>query len=553
MSFVRQLVLFFAACAAGAWTFVADAAPKTVCTITVNSPDEKDTFRRHLPPDEYRFVELVERGRPDWLSSACRTGVVCDALIISGHFDGGTEFYTDRLDDREFLPVTELERASCSDSCPGLFAQLKEVYLFGCNTLNAEAMRSASAEIVRSLVRSGHSPVDAEWLARALGERHGESNRDRMRHVFRNVPVLYGFSSKAPLGRSAGPLLDRYFQSAPPGEIASGRASTKLVSLFAPSSMTVTAGLKDDDPHAGFRRDVCHFSDDRLPDSRKLAFVHDVLRRDPAEVRMFLDHLERYSASLGAPQRQDPDAAAALAAIADDHAARARFLDFARDADQPGVRMRMLGMARSLGWLSPADERTEFLRMIADQMQRDAVGTAEVDLVCGRNGDGEAGAAPQPLPAGAAQDGKVAHAAVLACLGSADAHARTIRALTSRNDEDVAIAQVYLRHRPLADVGELRAITSGIARMPASEAQVRALDTLAQQRLADPQSLDELLRLFPRARSVDVQRAIAGVLIRSDYQTLARADVARALREGRVKSPTGADVIDALIRRLQAQ
>ena len=82
---------------------------------------------------------------------------------------------------------------------------------------------------------------------------------------------------------------------------------------------------------------------------------------------------------------------------------------------------------------------------------------------------------------------------------------------------------------------------------------MRALDTLALQRLADPQTLDELLRLFPRARSVDVQRAIAGVLIRSDYQTLARADVARALREGRLKSSTGSDVIDVLIRRLQAQ
>jgi hypothetical protein len=42
-----------------------------VCTITVNSPDEKETFRRHLPPGDYRFVELVERGRTDWLASAC--------------------------------------------------------------------------------------------------------------------------------------------------------------------------------------------------------------------------------------------------------------------------------------------------------------------------------------------------------------------------------------------------------------------------------------------------------------------------------------------------
>jgi hypothetical protein len=40
-------------------------------------------------------------------------------LIISGHYDGSNEFFSDRLDEREFLPVDELERISCSDSCPG--------------------------------------------------------------------------------------------------------------------------------------------------------------------------------------------------------------------------------------------------------------------------------------------------------------------------------------------------------------------------------------------------------------------------------------------------
>jgi hypothetical protein len=37
------------------------AEPKTVCTITVNSADEKEAFRARLPPDRYRFVELVEK------------------------------------------------------------------------------------------------------------------------------------------------------------------------------------------------------------------------------------------------------------------------------------------------------------------------------------------------------------------------------------------------------------------------------------------------------------------------------------------------------------
>ena len=227
LSTLRKLAVLVA-CLGAAWSSGAIAATKTVCTITVNSPDEKETFRRHLPPGDYRFVELVERGRPDWLASACQQRVSCDALIISGHFDGGEEFYTDSHDASEYLTVAEMERASCSDSCPGVFSQLKEVYLFGCNTLKPEPRYTASAEILRGLVRSGHAAADAARVSALLGERHGESNRDRMRQIFRNVPVVYGFSSKAPLGRYAGPLLDRYFQSAPPGEAGGGRVSAKL-------------------------------------------------------------------------------------------------------------------------------------------------------------------------------------------------------------------------------------------------------------------------------------------------------------------------------------
>lgn len=540
------------ACLGAALSFAASAAPRTVCTITVNSPDERESFQRHLPAGDYRFVELVERGRPDWLASACQQKVQCDALIISGHFDGGTEFYTDRLDNSEYLSVEELERASCSDSCPSVFSQLKEVYLFGCNTLKPEPRQVASEEIVRALSRAGQPPAEAARLAALLGERHNGSNRDRMRHIFRNVPVVYGFSSLAPLGRNAGPLLDRYFQAAPPGEVGSGQVSAKLLGLFAPASMTVTAGLSDSEPQASLRGDTCNFMDDRLSPADKIAFLHRLLQRDMTEVRMFLERMERFAASIGVAQRVSPKPAAALAAIAQDHVARGRYLEFARDADEPAVRTRMMALARTIGWLTPAQERAELMRTIGDQMARDRLGRDEVDLACARTTDGEKDAALQALASGALKSGKVANVAALACLGSAEAHARVVRAVTSANTDDITIAQAYLRHRPLADVREQRAVASAIVRMPASDAQVRALETLAQQRLADPESLREIARLFPLARSVQLQRAIAGVLIRSDYRVLGQAELARSLRQHRIKHADGTDVIDALIRVLEA-
>ena len=173
--------LFLTALLAALWAHEASAGKQTVCSITVNSADEKEAFRRSLLPDKFQFVELVDRGHPDWLASACRQGVRCDVLVISGHYDGRDEFFSDRLDGHEFLPVDEMERASCSASCSGLFSQLKDVYLFGCNTLNPESLKSAPGEIRRSLIRSGHSRVDAERLARELSARYGANSRDRMR------------------------------------------------------------------------------------------------------------------------------------------------------------------------------------------------------------------------------------------------------------------------------------------------------------------------------------------------------------------------------------
>ena len=547
-------VLLLAAFFAVVWTHDALADKKTVCTITVNSADEKEAFRRTLPPDKYQFVELVERGRPDWLESACRQGIRCDVLVVSGHYDGGNEFFSDQVEAREFLPVDEMERVSCSGTCPGLFSQLKEVYLFGCNTLNADANKIASAEIGRSLLRSGHSRADAERLTRALSVRHGESSRDRMRQIFKDVPAIYGFSSVAPLGPTAASLLQRHFQTAGSGEIGTGRASARLVGGFAGHSMVVASGLSNADPLAAHRQDICRFSDDRLSPAQKLDFIHGLLRRETAEVRMFLERIERYSASLRDTERQAPEVADALDRIARDDSARTRYLDFARDADQVAVRARMLELARDLGWLTSDEQRDEIVRMIGEQLARNTVGSAEVDQVCALNKDHDLDQELDRLQLPASQSAKVPQAAILACLGSADGHARVLQALTSPNDAEAQIAQVYLRHRPIDDPDELRAVASSVARMNGSDAKVRALETLARLRLSDRESLETLARLYPVAESPGVQTAIAAVLIRADYRQIAKPELVQTLREHRLKSAgAGQDLIDVLIRRLQAQ
>ena len=553
MSLSRQRMLVscaLALCLSASWV-AAQTKTQTVCTITVNSSDEKETFRRHLPAAKYKFVELVERGRPDWLASACQAGVKCDVLIISGHYDGGNVFFSDQLEMSEFLPVDELERISCSDSCPGLFSQLKEVHLFGCNTLNPQAHSSASAEVVRSLVREGHSLKEAERQLLALNAEHGESGRDRMRQVFKDVPVIYGFSSVAPLGPVAASTLGGYFRSGGAQEVGQGRVSSRLLGHFSQFGMTATQGMTDRDPHAAVRDDVCRFANDRSSDADKVAFMHQLLQRESGQARVHLDRIQRLASLLEKPERRTPAVSQALAGIADDGATRERYLDFARDADQPAVRARMLKVAQDLGWLTAAQRWEELELMLVESLARKTVGVNEVDLACTLNQEHQLDGAFDRLFVPSSRADEVARAAVLACLGSTEAHARTLQALISQSEADVKIAQAYLRHRPLTDAAELHGLADSIARMPPSEAQVRALESLGRHYVSDREVLERLTRLFSATPSARVQTAVAGILLRADLRSIASPQLVATLQKDRRTSPPGDDVVDALLRRLQ--
>ncbi len=513
------LVLLFLAATCAA---VARAETKTVCTITVNSDDEKETFRKRLPPGHYKFVELLERGREDWLHSACEEHVQCDVLMISGHFNAGETFYSDKVDVEESLKVDELERASCSQSCPALFSKLKEVYLFGCESLNPDPTKYAST--------------------------YGESGRERMRRIFANVPSIYGFYSSAPIGPTAAMLLNRYFDAGGSARFATGRPNAKLLAMFSHNHMTRVSGMTEADPGWSTRHQICEFFDERPGPGDKVRFVHDMMRRDPTQAVRFLERIEHLFAGFTEAQRETPQFSAALAELSADDATRDRYLAIER-GEKPAMRTRMIALATTFGWLSPAARRDELTAMLNDLFASRSLGFGDADLVCGLNTDHTLDASLAKLRAPVAQ-GAAAQAA-LACLGSPDARRRIVAALASPRPEDVEIAELYLRYHPLGDGAQLRAVADEVARMPPSPAQLQALGALARMHIADRAILDDLARAFAQAKSVNVQRAIAEVFIRSDPDALPKPDLAGILRDHRLKSPDGhPDLIDVLIRQL---
>ena len=189
--------------------------------------------------------------------------------------------------------------------------------------------------------------------------------------------------------------------------------------------------------------------------------------------------------------------------------------------------------------------------MLGDLLARGDLGISEVALACTLNQGHELDSSfNRRVPPGPVDD--LAHAAVRACLGSSEGQARTLDGLTSRSEADVLVAQAYLRQRPITDPADLRQVATRIVGMPASEAQVRALESLGRHYLSDRAILEMLVTLYANTSSWSVQAAIAGILMRAEQRSIANPELVRRLRDRRLPSPPGENMLDALIRRMQA-
>lgn len=188
---------------------IAQATNQTVCTVTINSDDEKKLFTDYLSKDSrYKFYELVTP-KDNWFEEACKSGVKCDVLVISGHFAGS--FFGSS---GKSLSLSELESKSCSRSCGGILENPKEVYLFGCNTLADKSPDSRTPEEYYRVLTEDEG-MTRDTARRIVESRYGaagEDNVNRMRRVFAGVPVIYGFSSKAPLGVDTKPVLNKHLK-----------------------------------------------------------------------------------------------------------------------------------------------------------------------------------------------------------------------------------------------------------------------------------------------------------------------------------------------------
>jgi hypothetical protein len=470
--------------------------------------------------------------------------VRCDLLVISGHFDGGNHFYADGDPPRSMLSVSELERASCSASCAGVFGALREVYLFGCNTLSSRPLPWTDGPLGDAST-TGPPPVP-DPRTRPV---QGESARDRLRQIFDRVPLLYGFEASAPLGPAAATALDRAMRKGALAAVGSGKPNASLLAEFAALGMVTEAGW--DARASRTRWDVCRVADPREQPSNIVRYLHELVRQDIAAVS---EHIHRWLGLvdwLRDQARSPGETATAFESLTGDASARREFLAFAHRTVSAPDRARLLGLARAIGWLSDAEHREEAVRLLREIASRPTIGLDELGLACTIDRSLAPLSDSEQLALRVGAPDSVAHAALLACTGAAPERQRTLAALASDDPNDVLIGAAFLSHRPTLAPLEWRALVEAVGAMTSPQAQTTALEALGRSGLSDATVVARLGALYSDTPFWSVQNAIAGLLLRAEAHAWRQVPgLAPMLRDRRLPGPQDRTLVDALLERL---
>lgn len=468
-------------------TYAHGEGPYTVCTATINSSEEKETFRASLPPGKFKFVELTDfseakvkelRG-DDWFNKACEAGVKCDVLLISGHF-GGNFFGKTGFS----LEMKTLEKASCSNSCAGILSQPKEVFLFGCNTLAAKEQDNRTPEeYLHVLLRDEIPRGEAERIVEARYGAAGDSFRDRMRRVFSGIPNLYGFDSIGPAGNTIKPFLKKYFAEVPNyfshlqkietnglvnlvgkanEQLAEIRLNLPLKSALKDTSFVECAGLMPTDAAYGLRQDICGLYDDKINAAGKVAMISRMMRGP--DRMLYLPSVAGYLRNSHSILTSDGDARKVLEELGKDDSFRESIDEISKSLKHSlALQTDLLRFRQVVGWISEDDFRSGVRKSLDPYLKK--LDRESVDLICSlaeeNNLEFKVGLEDVNASAVSTPDG----ASVFSCLKTTDERiaAEAVKAIpAAKGDRRASLLQAF-DELPGEDEQVLRFARSSIA------------------------------------------------------------------------------------------
>lgn len=187
----------------------------TICSITLNSTQERKIFETQVKKSPEKFNPIVEltdfkensSEDKNWFDLACESGIQCDQVVISGHFSNTEKhfFGSSKLD----LELSALEAKSCSKTCDGILSHPYEIFALGCNTLE-----EVNVEPMREFLKAGLTPSEAQAQIEGRGGVFGESNKSALLRAFGGErKQIYGYFASGPSGATVEQFLKKYFSS----------------------------------------------------------------------------------------------------------------------------------------------------------------------------------------------------------------------------------------------------------------------------------------------------------------------------------------------------
>lgn len=331
----------------------ANSHAATVCSMTLNSPDELEIIKKHLGTKDFTYVELDSKpenycGKPE---------VQCDILVVSAHFGGhffGASTATKPASD---VPLEALEELSCSNKCANIFQKAKQVYLFGCNTLNGKIKDERTPEeYVDILRRDNYGLTQAQNLAANIYSPLGGTYHQRMQHLFPNAAQIFGFASRAPVGKKIRGELNKTFSKLTPGTYAEtlqsdSAAATNWTNIISTDlkkfSLIATVGQSQENSL------TCKIAN-QPQEYKKIEIIRQVFERGEGMkiVMNLVGHLKQANM-----EQLDSRTLNELEKLKKNKAARSELLEFVVNSSDAftTVRLNILEMMAKIGWVSPQE------------------------------------------------------------------------------------------------------------------------------------------------------------------------------------------------------
>lgn len=339
---------------------------QTICTITINSSEEKKSLLHNLPDSKFQVVELATDGsinnyssrKTAFLVDACNSlnanKVKCDQVILSTHF--GNHYWGET---GLRFNIDDFEQLSCSNVCSNVLSTPKTKIAFACNMNSDNEMGNRTPEQMRTdLINDGLSSIDADQAVQSVHTAAGMSYRQRHNLIFFGDSELIAFNKRAPKGPVMANLLDRAFNQ--------GMNWTTQDSSFIKNLNDLKPGLGlislKTNTDANLRTQICKLVNPAINNNGKLMYLAAWLK-DPKWIR-FYPRLVSLVTQKDFFEELNENGRNAFKAISQNSQAKKEILTVLHTLKGATMKHRWSFAAWKAGWLSDI----EFKNIVAESM-----------------------------------------------------------------------------------------------------------------------------------------------------------------------------------------